>query len=65
MATPGATRPACALRDAVASSGLFYESHVAEWAEGKRPLASLLLEPQMQKAARATRPAGTTWLPRN
>ncbi|MGK5078236.1 flagellar hook-length control protein FliK [Janthinobacterium sp. HLX7-2] len=38
------------LRDAVGSSGLFYESHVAEWAEGKRALASLLLEPQMQKA---------------
>lgn len=38
------------LRDAVGSSGLFYESHVAEWAEGKRPLASLMLEPQMQKA---------------
>ena len=37
------------LRDAVGSSGLFYESHVAEWADGKRPLASLLLEPQMQK----------------
>ena len=53
MATPGADPAGVAqkLRDAVASSGLFYESHVAEWAEGKRPLASLLLEPQMQKAA--------------
>ena len=39
------------LRQALGQSGLFYESHVAEWAEGKRPLASLLLEPQMQKAA--------------
>lgn len=53
MATPGAAAAQVAqnLRDAVGSSGLFYESHVAEWAEGKRPLASLLLEPQMQKAA--------------
>lgn len=53
MATPGAAPAQVAqnLRDAVGSSGLFYESHVAEWAEGKRPLASLLLEPQMQKAA--------------
>ena len=53
MATPGADPAGVAqkLRDAVASSGLFYESHVAEWAEGKRPLASLLLEPQMQRAA--------------
>ncbi|SDA44544.1 MULTISPECIES: flagellar hook-length control protein FliK [unclassified Janthinobacterium] len=52
MATPGAdpAQVAQKLRDAVGSSGLFYESHVAEWAEGKRPLASLLLEPQMQKA---------------
>ena len=53
MASPGADPAGVAqkLRDAVASSGLFYESHVAEWAEGKRPLASLLLEPQMQRAA--------------
>lgn len=53
MAAPGAdpAQVAHRLRDAVGSSGLFYESHVAEWAEGKRPLASLLLEPQMQKAA--------------
>jgi hypothetical protein len=52
MATPGAdpAQVAQKLRDTVGSSGLFYESHVAEWAEGKRPLASLLLEPQMQKA---------------
>lgn len=53
MATPGAdpAQVAQKLRDTIGSSGLFYESHVAEWAEGKRPLASLLLEPQMQKAA--------------
>ena len=53
MATPRAdpAQVAQKLRDTVGSSGLFYESHVAEWAEGKRPLASLLLEPQMQKAA--------------
>ena len=53
MAAPGANPAQLAqkLHDAVGSSGLFYESHVAEWAEGKRPLASLLLEPQMQKAA--------------
>ena len=52
MAAPGANPAQLAqkLHDAIGSSGLFYESHVAEWAEGKRPLASLLLEPQMQKA---------------
>lgn len=51
MATAGTdpSQVAQNLRDAVGSSGLFYESHVAEWADGKRPLASLLLEPQMQK----------------
>ncbi|WP_426055655.1 flagellar hook-length control protein FliK [Janthinobacterium sp. PSPC2-1] len=58
MAAPGAdpAQVAQKLRDTVGSSGLFYESHVAEWAEGKRPLASLLLEPQMQKAAAGETP---------
>jgi hypothetical protein len=37
-----------ALRDSVALSGAFYESHVAEWADGKRPMAELLKEPQAQ-----------------
>jgi hypothetical protein len=37
------------LQDAIGQSGLFYESHVAEWAEGKRSLSELLREPQMQK----------------
>ena len=38
-----------ALQEAIKHSGLFYESHVAEWAEGKRSLADLQREPQMQK----------------
>ena len=37
-----------ALRDSVALSGAFYESHVAEWADGKRPMTELLKEPQAQ-----------------
>lgn len=37
-----------ALRQALEHSGLFYESHVAAWAEGRRELASLAFEPQMQ-----------------
>lgn len=48
----GAPEPqqlAKSLQDALGSSGLFYESHVAEWAEGKRPLADLQREPQMQR----------------
>jgi hypothetical protein len=41
------------LQQAVAKSGLFYESHLAQWAEGKHPLAELMAEPQ------AHRPPGT------
>jgi len=37
------------LQNALGESGLFYESHVAEWAEGKRPLQDLAREPQMQR----------------
>jgi len=35
-----------ALKDGLGKSGLFYESHVAEWAEGARPRADLAAEPQ-------------------
>ena len=42
---------AAALKDAIGKSGLFYESHVAEWADGKRSSAELAQEPQMQRAA--------------
>jgi len=34
------------LRQAVVQSGVFYEAHLAEWATGERPLASVLEEPQ-------------------
>lgn len=34
------------LHNALAKSGLFYESHQAQWAAGQRPLADLLEEPQ-------------------
>lgn len=44
---PANTRElAQALRSALSQSGLFYESHQAEWVTGKRPLLDLLLEPQ-------------------
>ncbi len=39
---------ASALHDTLAFSGLFYESHVQQWANGERPLADLLREPQSQ-----------------
>lgn len=43
---PDAAQLAGRLQGAIAKSGLFYESHLAEWAEGKRPLSELLAEPQ-------------------
>jgi hypothetical protein len=41
------------LQRALGDSGLFYESHVAEWAAGKRPLQDLQREPQMQRQGAA------------
>jgi len=37
---------AAALHDAIGTSGLFYESHVAQWAAGRLALAEVLREPQ-------------------
>ncbi|GAB2883830.1 hypothetical protein GCM10027046_10410 [Uliginosibacterium flavum] len=37
------------LKQAVSSSGLFYESHLRQWVEGKLPLATLQQEPQAQQ----------------
>jgi hypothetical protein len=45
--TTDTARLAGALQQGVAHSGLFYEAHVAEWAQGQRPLAELAKEPQM------------------
>lgn len=38
------------LAQVISQSGLFYESHVAEWAAGTRSLADLMHEPQSAKA---------------
>lgn len=46
---------AAGLRQALGKSGLFYESHVAEWAQGARPLAELNAEPQQQLAREGVR----------
>ncbi|MGZ3182398.1 MAG: flagellar hook-length control protein FliK [Telluria sp.] len=51
---PGETRPAAiasALQDAVAQSGLFYESHLKEWNAGQRDLAQIAQEPQARGQA--------------
>ncbi len=44
---------ASAMQDSVEFSGLFYESHLSQWASGERPLADLMREPQMQSTADA------------
>ena len=55
LATPPAegARMSSALAQALAQSGLFYESHQAQWATGRRALAQIRQEPQ----ARLTRDA--------
>ncbi len=39
-----------ALRTALEFSGLFYESHLAQWTAGRRSLADVLREPQVREA---------------
>lgn len=52
--TPGPGEPpqriAAALQQSISESGLFYESHVAEWSNGERPLEALAREPQMARS---------------
>ena len=37
------------LKQAISNSGLFYESHLRQWVEGKLPLSALQQEPQAQQ----------------
>ncbi|MFC0253114.1 flagellar hook-length control protein FliK [Massilia consociata] len=46
---------AAGLRQALGKSGLFYESHVAQWAQGARLLSELDAEPQQQAAREGLR----------
>lgn len=50
-AAPGMAPAALAgaLDEAVSNSGLFYESHVAEWSRGQRSIGQLAQEPLMQQ----------------
>ncbi len=41
------------LREALAFSGVFYESHLAQWASGERALKELIREPQGKMSLRA------------
>jgi hypothetical protein len=59
MNAPGANagQIAAALQQGMEKSGLFYESHVAEWAQGTRPQAELAAEPQARGMAPPSDPA--------
>lgn len=63
------TELALALRTALVRSGLFYESHLANWVEGQDTLEGLLQEPQNRAPAREATPrapvadSGRTALP--
>jgi hypothetical protein len=56
-----ATQIARALQNAMSFSGLFYESHVAQWANGTRPLTDLQNEPLAKRSE--TLLTGSTTLP--
>ncbi|MDE1982400.1 MAG: flagellar hook-length control protein FliK [Betaproteobacteria bacterium] len=47
-ATPATAQLATQLQQAIQDSGLFYESHQAEWVAGTRTTARLMAEPQNQ-----------------
>ncbi|VVE03535.1 flagellar hook-length control protein FliK [Pandoraea anhela] len=58
-AAPGTGAPAlaplvaAALREALSTSGLFYESHLSQWASGSRSFEQLQAEPQLRWPASA------------
>lgn len=49
-----------ALQSTLSQSGLFYESHQAQWVMGERPLAQLLQEPQNAASPQASQPAAAS-----
>lgn len=59
LGAPGldAAAIAAALQQGMEKSGLFYESHVAEWAQGARTQAELAAEPQARGMAPPSDPA--------
>ena len=54
LPTPTSNSPqiGAAMQGGIEFSGLFYESHVNQWANGERPLSDLMREPQAQEQAR-------------
>ena len=55
---PEAQQLAGLLRAALSNSGLFYESHQAQWLEGARSTAQLMQEPQNQNPAAGSQTGG-------
>jgi flagellar hook-length control protein FliK len=58
LARPDTSQLASKLHDALSHSGLFYESHQAQWIAGTRPTTLLLLEPQNQLPKNQAPPTG-------
>ncbi|WP_321819434.1 MULTISPECIES: flagellar hook-length control protein FliK [unclassified Burkholderia] len=56
-AAPPVAALRAALAQAVSESGLFYESHLAQWLAGQRPLAALMREPQARLTTVPVQPA--------
>lgn len=56
-ATAAPAELALALRTALVRSGLFYESHLANWVAGRDSLDGLMQEPQNRQAAESSRAA--------
>jgi hypothetical protein len=50
-----ASKIAAGLKQTLAASGVFYESHLSQWADGSRPMNALLQEPQARLNADAFR----------
>ena len=60
LTAPDSKQLATALRDALGNSGLFYESHQAQWVRGERSTAQLLVEPQNQLVDKRVIPLGAS-----
>ena len=60
LTAPDSKQLATALRDALGNSGLFYESHQAQWVRGERSTAQLLVEPQNKLVDKPTVPPGAS-----
>ena len=63
QATAAPAELAFALRTALVRSGLFYESHLANWVAGQDSLDGLMQEPQNRQAAENARAATALALP--